>query len=230
MLGEWYWNGGLQKSKESFRKLVDIICDQSFTPADIANVPWDSLNDSLGESPAGFEDAWFDEPDAGWKETTITLSIPFPANALQPGLHDFTFPPFRHRSIVSVLKEKMANNNDFRHFHLEPYELLWQRKGVTNPTRVHGELYASPVFLEAHEEIQTMNGEPNCSLPRVLVGLMFGSDATHLTSFGNASLWPCYMYFGNESKYRRCKPTHNLCNHMAFFQKVRFLRVWLRND
>ncbi|KJA21682.1 hypothetical protein HYPSUDRAFT_111821, partial [Hypholoma sublateritium FD-334 SS-4] len=49
---------------------------------------------------------------------------------------------------------------------------------------------------------------------------MFGSDATHLTSFGSASLWPCYMYFGNESKYRRCKPTYNLCNHIAYFQKL----------
>ncbi|KJA18100.1 hypothetical protein HYPSUDRAFT_145489 [Hypholoma sublateritium FD-334 SS-4] len=49
---------------------------------------------------------------------------------------------------------------------------------------------------------------------------MFGSDATHLTSFGSAALWPCYMYFGNESKYRRCKPTCNLCNHIAYFQKL----------
>lgn len=229
LLGEWYWNGGVQKSKESFRKLVDIICDQSFTPADIVNVHWDSLNDSLGESPVGFEEMWFEEPDAGWRETPITLSIPFPQNATKPGLHDFTFPPFRHRSIVSVLKEKMANNHDFQRFHLEPYELLWKRNGKTQPTRVHGELYASPVFLEEHERIQTMNGEPDCSLPRVLVGLMFGSDSTHLTSFGNASLWPCYMYFGNESKYRRCKPTQNLCNHIAFFQKVRFLGKRLRN-
>ncbi len=122
---------------------------------------------ALGNLQLGAKIHGFDEPDAGWKETTITLSVPFPANASKPGLHDFTFPPFRHRSIVSVLKEKMANSNDFRHFHLEPYELLWQRKGVKNPTRVHGELYASPVFMKEHEEIQTMNGEPNCSLPRV---------------------------------------------------------------
>ncbi len=27
-----------------------------------------------------------------------------------------------------------------------------------------------------------------CSLPKVLVGLMFGSDGTHLTSFGDSSL------------------------------------------
>ncbi len=88
-------------------------------------------------------------------------------------------------------------------------------------TRVYGELYTSPAFLEAHEEIQTATGEPGCSLPRILIGLMFGSDSTHLTSFGSASLWPCYMYFGNESKYRRCKPSCQLCHHVAYFQKVR---------
>ena len=224
LLGEWYWNGGVQKSKEDFKRLINIICDQSFTPADIVNVPWDAVNESLGEPPANSEEMWFDEPNAGWRETAITLSIPLSRNAIKPGIQEFTFPPFRHRSIVSVLKEKMANEHDFRHFHLEPYELRWRRKGSADsePTvRVYGELYTSPAFLETHEEIQMMNGEPECSLPRVLVGIVFGSDGTHLTSFGNASLWPCYMYFGNESKHRRCKPTHNLCNHIAYFQKVR---------
>ncbi|KJA12603.1 hypothetical protein HYPSUDRAFT_210329 [Hypholoma sublateritium FD-334 SS-4] len=116
----------------------------------------------------------------------------------------------------------MANKQDFPHFHLEPYELRWRRKGtpVTESTRVYGELYTSPAFLETYEEIQSSAPEPGCSLPRVLVGLMFGSDSTQLTSFGDASLWPCYMYFGNESKYRRCKPSCNLSNHIAYFQKL----------
>src|ERR1700692_4795001 len=49
---------------------------------------------------------------------------------------------------------------------------------------------------------------------------MFWSDATQLTSFGNAKLWPTYMYFGNESKYRRCKPSCHLSNHVAYFETV----------
>ncbi|KJA15705.1 hypothetical protein HYPSUDRAFT_100251, partial [Hypholoma sublateritium FD-334 SS-4] len=102
LLGEWYWNGGLQKSKEDFKNLMNIISDESFVPADIRDVPWDSLNARLGDSPDS-EGSWFDQPDAGWKETTITLSIPFSKNALNPGLQPYTFPPFRHRSIVSVL-------------------------------------------------------------------------------------------------------------------------------
>ena len=95
--------------------------------------------------------------------------------------------------------------------------------------RVHGKLYTSPAFLEAHQEIQALAEEPGCSLPRILIGLMFGSDATQLTAFGGASLWPCYMYFGNESKYRRCKPTCNLCNHIAYFCKVRYDLYFLQS-
>jgi hypothetical protein len=85
---------------------------------------------------------------------------------------------------------------------------------------VHGELYMSPAYLEAQREIQEYPGEPGCDLPRVVVALMFWSDATHLTSFGNAKLWPLYLFFGNESKYRRCKPSCHLCEHVAYFQTV----------
>lgn len=221
LLGEWYWNSGVQKTKDGFQKLINIISGNNFNPTDVKNIPWDSLNKCLGESTDS-EDRWIDEPDAGWKETSISLPIPFSKNARKPGLQPYTFPPFTHRSIVSVLREKMSNQQDFHKFHLEPYELRWRRKNMamTESTRVHGELYTSAAFLEAHNEIQSAAGEPGCTLPRVLVGLMFGSDSTQLTSFGNASLWPCYMYFGNESKYRRCKPTCNLCNHIAYFQKV----------
>lgn len=229
MLGEWYWSNGIQKTKDSFQRLINIISDANFNPADVKNVAWNSLNERLA-NPLNSQDMWLDEPDAGWKETSITLSIPFDRKAPDPGLQLYTFPPFRHRSIVSILKEKMANSHDFQYFHLEPYELRWHRKDMSDAesTRVHGELYTSPTFLEAHEEIQALDGEPGCSLPRVLIGLMFGSDATHLTSFGSASLWPCYMYFGNESKYRRSKPTCNLCNHIAYFQKVWTLRKCIR--
>lgn len=221
LLGEWYWNHGIQKTQDSFRKLINIVSGTGFKPADVRDISWKSVNKYLGESRDS-EELWLGEPDAGWTETVITLPIPFQKNSPKPGLKEYTFPPFQHRSIVSILKEKMANLHDFRHFHLEPYELRWRRKNMaaTESTRVHGELYTSPAFLEAHEEIRTLAGEPGCSLPRVLIGLMFGSDATHLTSFGTASLWPCYMYFGNESKNRRCKPTCNLCNHIAYFQKV----------
>ena len=57
---------------------------------------------------------------------------------------------------------------------------------------------------------------------------MFWSDATHLTQFGNSQLWPCYLFIGNESKYRWCKPSCNSCSHIAYFQKVRAQSIWFQ--
>ena len=223
LLGDWYWTGGIQKTKRSFKKLVSIICRSDFKPADLEHVRWDTIDKELGDDSPNEDDTdtWFGELDAGWIETQVSISVPFHRSLQSPGTRIYSIPNFRHRSITSILKEKMANPEDFQSFHLEPYELRWQKLGVADSSeRVYGELYTSPAFLEAYEDIQISPGEPGCNLPRVVVGLMFSSDSTQLTSFGNSSLWPCYLYFGNESKYRRCKPSSNLCNHLAYFQKV----------
>ena len=81
--------------------------------------------------------------------------------------------------------------------------------------------FSSQVFISAHCDLQDV--PTSCSLPQRVVGLMFWSDATQLTTFGDAKLWPLYVYFGNESKYQRCTPTANLCAHAAYFQMVRVL-------
>jgi hypothetical protein len=49
---------------------------------------------------------------------------------------------------------------------------------------------------------------------------MFASDATMLALFGTAKLWPLYVCFGNDSKYRRAKPSENLSEQVAYFEKV----------
>ncbi|KAJ2991082.1 hypothetical protein NUW54_g8290 [Trametes sanguinea] len=50
--------------------------------------------------------------------------------------------------------------------------------------------------------------------------LLFWSDATHLTSFGSASLWPIYMYFGSLSKYTRGMPTEFAAHHVAYIPSL----------
>jgi hypothetical protein len=218
-LGEWYWSDRVQKSKKSFKELIDIITDPSFRPCDLVDTKWDVIDRQLG----GGDDAdmWIDEePDATWERTPVTILVPFHRFTNHPGAKEFTIPDFFHRSVVSILKEKLTNDDEFRHFHLEPYELRWQLRDGVNSIRVHGELYNSPAFIEAHNELQDSPKEPGCNLPRVVAGLMFASDTTHLTSFGDAKIWPLYLFFGNESKYRRCKPTLHLCSHVAYFLKV----------
>ncbi|KZP02296.1 hypothetical protein FIBSPDRAFT_770925, partial [Athelia psychrophila] len=70
-LGEWYWDG-TQKSQSSFMKLLDIISNPSFRPADVRDVPWCQINSQLASSTTRDaadvtpESAEWLEEDAGW--------------------------------------------------------------------------------------------------------------------------------------------------------------------
>jgi hypothetical protein len=202
---------------------VSIVGDPDFDPQDVREANWSKINQTLGANDydEGDRPEWQNE-DAGWKRKPITIDIPFHNRMKVPGTQQRVVFDLHYRSVVSVIKEKLSNPADDAHFHYEPYEYIWKPTDDSDELRVYGEMYASPAFQDAHRELQESPGEPNCELPRVVVALMFSSDATQLTSFGNAQLWPCYMFFGNESKYRRCKPSCKLCNHIAYFQKVSF--------
>ena len=105
-------------------------------------------------------------------------------------------------------------------FHFEPYELLWSRGSGVSDIRVYGEMYVSNKLLEMHRNLLDSPLVPGCDAPQAIIPLIFWSDATHLTAFGQAKLWPLYLFFGSDSKYMCCKPSANLCHHIAYFQKV----------
>jgi hypothetical protein len=229
LLGDWYWNHGAQKSKESFSRLIGIVGNQEFRPEDVQHTKWKSIDTRLGSNNFDHSDEpddrddedWMDE-DAGWHRTPITIPIPFHRRSNHPGTSNYYFGDLYHRSFVAVIREKLANAPDIRHFHYEPFELFWNPMRTGPDVRVHGELYTSPAFLEAHKALQDSPRELGCDLQRCVVAMMFFSDATHLTSFGTAKLWPGYLYFGNESKYNRCKPSQHLANHVVYFLQVRY--------
>jgi hypothetical protein len=125
-LGDWYWNNGAQNSQSSFKKLVNIIADPEFSPADVRAAKWDQLNEQLaGED----QEEWMDT-DAGWTHTPITIPVPYHPRRGVPsdgrGPRDYVVTDFYHRSLVSVIREKLSNKSATRHFHYEPYELHWQ--------------------------------------------------------------------------------------------------------
>ena len=219
LLGDWYWNRGAQKSQQDFKALLDIVGTDDFRPHDVQGTNWDKVNTELVSDEPEAEE-WMDEV-AGWKETPVTISVPFHRQTDTPGVQDYSVANLHHRSLVSVIREKIRDPSSHAHFHFEPYELHWQPNDRHESIRIHGELYTSQAFTDAHNALQESPREPKCDLDRVVVALMFWSDATQLTNFGNAKLWPLYMFFGNESKYRRGKPSSNCCEHVAYFESVR---------
>jgi hypothetical protein len=127
-LGEWYWNGGLQKSQSSFKDLVEIIGDPQFCPEDIRDAQWDGINKILANNE---QEEGMDE-DSGWTKTPITIPIPYQVRhgvPLDPsvGPQNYTAANFYHRSLISIIQEKLCDDNRFLHY--EPYELHWQPEG-----------------------------------------------------------------------------------------------------
>lgn len=203
-LGLWYWNGGAQKSQESFKQLLNIVGDPSFNSSDVRNTNWNKIDATLAsdtldeiEQPEG---EW-EDVDAGWRKKSIKILVPFHRRTENPGTREYFGAEIYHRSLVDIIKEKVTDSHNALRMHLDPYELLWEPTSLRKEVRVYGELYTSKAFLNAHKKLQDSPREFGCDLPRVVIGLMFASDATHLTSFGQSKLWPCYLYVGNESKY-----------------------------
>ncbi|KAH6904929.1 hypothetical protein BKA70DRAFT_1431513 [Coprinopsis sp. MPI-PUGE-AT-0042] len=216
LLADFWWNSENEKSKNEFSKLLRVLQDPSFSLEDVFSTDWGGLERTLNDQDD--DDGWFD--DAGWISTPINIKIPFHKAMKKPGTESHLVGTLQHRKIVPVIEEKIRNSKDPSLFHYQPYEVFWDQDHDSTAVRVQGELYNSPAFMEAHQRLQDQPPIPGCSRERVIVALMFWSDETQLASFGSAKLWPCYMFFGNESKYRRGKTSLRLCEHIAYFETL----------
>ena len=49
-LGDWYWNNSLQKSQDSFRKLINIVRDPDFRPGNVHSTNWTKINSLLSQN------------------------------------------------------------------------------------------------------------------------------------------------------------------------------------
>ncbi|KAF8834363.1 hypothetical protein BDN67DRAFT_985377 [Paxillus ammoniavirescens] len=225
-LGDWFWNHGTQKSKKSFKRLLETIGSPQFHPEDIQTTHWEAIDHELSVMNDDYQGKHvrlgMDNPSNGWMSTPITISVPFHGCYKNPGPKLYTVPGFRHRSLVDIICDSLLSPLHHFNFNFEPFELHWNPPGPHKPLelRLYSELCNSPAFLDAQMKLQHSLLEPGGTLPRCIVGLMFWSDATVLTTFGEAKLWLFYVYFGNESKYLRCQPFAHLCTHVAYFMTV----------
>ncbi|KAF9032603.1 hypothetical protein BJ165DRAFT_1604790 [Panaeolus papilionaceus] len=127
----------------------------------------------------------------GWKRASIALPLPYPR----------------------------CKNNSEDNAPVHIVEEYWKPDPNSPPERIYSELYNSNALLQEHESIR-QQPRPGCNLETVVMPIMQWSDATHLTSFGNASLWPIYLYNGYQSKYSRSKPTSFAAHHVAYIPKL----------
>ena len=90
------------KSQSNFKDLVNIVGGDGFRPLDVKSTNWDKIDERLaGESSDKYE--WLDN-DAGWKTSSVKISVPFHRFSQQPGPQEYMVADFHHRSLVSVIK------------------------------------------------------------------------------------------------------------------------------
>jgi hypothetical protein len=156
-----------------------------------------------------------------WKNSTIR--IPLPAEGIKHASEEaaptLEVPGVHHRSLVEVITTAFQDDSAQR-FHYVPHHLFWQATPESNPERVISELYNSDAFIEEYADLLKRPPSPGPALEIGIAALMVWSDSTHLAEFGNASLWPIYLFFGNQSKYSRAKPNDFAAHHIAYMPKV----------
>ena len=159
----------------------------------------------------------------GWVESSVNIPLPMEQHRSTSEDHAPTFKVsgIWHRSLLDIIKTALEDVSA-KSYHLTPFKLFWKPENpASEPERVVTDLYNSDAFLEEHEKLQQQPREPECELERVIASVMVWSDSTHLTNFGQASLWPVYVFFGNQSKYSRSKPSQFAAHHLAYLPSVR---------
>ncbi|KAG9122310.1 hypothetical protein FRC07_001374 [Ceratobasidium sp. 392] len=86
--------------------------------------------------------------------------------------------------------------------------------------RVFNELFTGDAWLREHKAVQQLPPVAVCSRPQAIAAMMFWSDATHLAQFGQSSIWPIYLQFGNRPKLDRSRPSKRLTEHIGYMPKM----------
>lgn len=213
----WMNSGSHLVSETKVSHLVrDVILADDFKREHLENF---SVRRSLRELDKDDKGRKATFPD-DWIESSVTINIP--TKSKEDGPQPYTIHEFHHRPLVEVIRAAFADVQA-RAFHLLPFKRLWRDPMDGHQERVFDELYTSDAWLDAQDKLPK---EPGCSLERVIAGLMFFSDATHLANFGTAKAWPLYLYFGNLTKYARSSPRSGACHLVGYLPSVSFLECY----
>lgn len=211
MFNNWFWNGGGTKTRDDRQSLVDTILNPDFVPEDLRGINWRKLDDQVANGHA--------MPGANWVMSDLHIALPAGPNALPVPV---TIPGFSHRPLVDMFRHDLATNPAVKTFQWEEHSLFVQPENPNDePRAIYCETYSSKRFRDACKQVQRIPRPAGEEMPYVVLGLMPASDSTHLSSFGNASTWPGYMMYSNQSKYIKAKPKAHAVHHFASFPKVR---------
>ena len=215
----WRLTGSTQKSSVEVNHLVHkVIQAEDFNILEL-----DGFNAHTETSHLDAAERALPEDDPfgidQWKTTNIEISVPTREKNPEGNGRAFCVEGLRYWLLTSVVRAVFAEAL-LKLFHLTPFKRIWRSPLTGCEQCVYDELYTSDAWIQAHDEIMKQRREDDCQLERVIAGMMFWLDATHLVQFGHASAWPIYLFFGNLSKYLRAEPAVRPCHPIAFIPQV----------
>ncbi|KAF9473197.1 hypothetical protein BDN70DRAFT_817600 [Pholiota conissans] len=213
---QWLNNGSTAKSEAQTNEFVrKVILSPDFAQEHLIGFDAHCENIRLDNalSKSSFQNQF--------KESAVDILVPSGSANVAPVM--FSVPGLLHRKLTTVISD--AFNSSLSHlFHFSPFKLYHQSPITNKEERVFGEIYTSDAFLDEHEKVQRHAPLPpddlECKREKVVAALMFSSDATQLTNFGNASAWPIYLMLGNLSKYIRAQPNSGSMYHVAYMPSL----------
>jgi len=216
-LMSWFYSGSNQKSVAELDHLVkEVILQEDFDVSDLKDF---SAARELRRLDTMEDEAAF-SGEAGWRESSVKIPLPVDKQKLKESTAlKFEIPGVWHHDLLEVICTAFQDTKA-QFYHLTPFRLFWKPTPDSEPERVITDLYNSDAFLQEHESLQQQPRELGCDLERVVAAIMVWSDSTHLANFGQASLWPIYLFLGNQSKYQRAKPSQFAAHHLAYIPSV----------
>jgi hypothetical protein len=218
LLMRW-WIAHKTHSLEVLQSLYDdVLAQEKFKLEEIRAPPFNAKAEMARlDKSANMQDA-----EDGW--IVDSVSIPVPCEGVQQEeatAHRYKVEGILHRKFMPVIRAACLEATS-KLWNLTPYKVMYISGPNAQPQRVQQEMYTSDCMYGDYVEISRRpdikRHYPGVEI--VIVGLMIWSDATHLTSFGTASLWPIYLFFGNLSKYIRERPSKRAAHHMAYIPKL----------
>lgn len=231
LLMSWFYDGSSIKSYAEIDKLVhNVIQHEDFKASDFDNsfsTAREAERMDKDKEPKAAASKTPDtslpfSPEDGWIKGSV--SIPLPCDGFQFNSEEhapkFVIEGIWYRRPLEVIKMAFSERAAER-FHTTPFKEYWKPSESAPEERIYSETFTADVFNEEYDLLQTTpRTGPNSHLEAFVAGIIFYSDATHLANFGTASLWPLYMYIGNQSKYVRAKPGEFAAHHIAYIPKV----------
>jgi hypothetical protein len=215
----WYGGSGTKSASDLDRLVEDVLSKEDFDPKHLegfrAARECARLDEHENDKSTSFPSS------SGWTECSVKIRLPAEYQTFKDenDAPEFEVPGVFVRNLIDVIRETFQDPAALT-FHMTPFKQFWKSSESAPAQRVFGELYSSDAMLQEHEKIRSAPREPGCNLETTIASIMLWSDSTHLASFGNASLWPIYAYFGNQSKYTRAKPTSFSARHLAYIPSV----------